>query len=95
MVANRGVRESPPGSRQPLNTLNSNRPLTIQPLSIPLMTLLLTILQPITLMILQHPMLSTIMSLTETAIPNDPLRSILTRFITAADLLRGHTAPKR
>lgn len=53
------------------------------------------IFQPITLMILQQPMLPTIMPLTEPTVPNNPLRALLAVLVRAADLLGRHAAPQR
>ena len=59
------------------------------------MTLLLTVLQPLTLMILQQPVLPAIMSRAEPAVAYDALRSVLALFETAPDLLGRHPAAQR
>ncbi len=84
----------PASAHQPpaLNPLNSNRPLRLQNLLVPLMPLPLTILQPATLMILQHAMFPTIMPVAKTAIPDDALGPLLAVFEGAADFLGGHAA---
>lgn len=67
-----------------LNPLNNHRPLTIQLIRIPFMTLLLTILQSTTPMILQHAMFPAKVSLAEGAVPDDALRGFLAVFECAA-----------
>jgi hypothetical protein len=56
------------------------------------MTLLLTVLQPLTLVILQQPMLPAKMSVAEAAVAYDPLRRVLAHLERAPDLFRGHAA---
>ena len=56
------------------------------------MALLLAILEPGTLMILQHPMLAAEMSLAEGAVAYDALRGFLAIFVRAADFLRRTAA---
>lgn len=74
------------------NSLHNNRPLTRQRLRIPIMTLLLTILQSRTLMILQHAMLATEMALTEGAVADDALRAFSAVFESAFYFFRRHAA---
>ena len=75
-----------------LDPLDNDGALAIQLIRIPLMALLLAVLQPGTLMILQHPMLAAEMSLAEGAIAYDALRRLLAVFVRAADFLRRSAA---
>lgn len=59
------------------------------------MTLLLTVLQPLTLMILQHTMLTAMVTAAKPAVPDNRLRLILAVFERAADLLGRHAATQR
>ena len=56
------------------------------------MALLLAVLQPTTLVILQHAMLAAEMPLAERAIAHDPLGPVLAVFEGAFHLLGGHAA---
>ena len=76
----------------PLNPLDNRRPLGIQLIRIPLMTLLLAVLEPTTPMILQHAMFATEMALTEAAIAHDALRRVLAVLEVASYLLGRHAA---
>ena len=73
--------------------LHSHRPLRIQRIRIPIMALLLTVLQPTTLMILQHAMLAAEMALAERAIAHDPLGAVFAVLEGAFQLLGRHAAP--
>lgn len=59
---------------------------------IPLMALLLTILQPLALVILQQPMLPAEVSVAEAAIAYDALRRVFALLEGTPDLLRRHAA---
>lgn len=59
------------------------------------MALLLAILQTATLMVLQHPMLSAVVPVAETAVPDDSLRRLSTVLVGTSDLLRRHTTKYR
>lgn len=73
------------------DTLDRHRPLTIQSLRIPLMTLLLAVLQSLAFMILQQPMLPAIMPAAEPAVSDDPLRRVFAFLETAPDFLGRHS----
>jgi hypothetical protein len=75
-----------------LHALDSHRPLTIQPLRIPLMALLLTVLEALTLMILEQAMLPAEVACAEPAVPDNALRRVAALFETATDLLGRHSA---
>lgn len=75
-----------------LDPLHSHRPLGIQRIRIPIVTLLLAVLEPAALVILQHPMLAAEMALAEGAVPHYPLRPVLAVLEGAFYLLGGHTA---
>ena len=78
--------------RTELDPLDDNGPLTIQLIRVPLMALLLAVLEPGTLVILQHPMLAAEMSLAEGAVAYDALRRLLAVFVCAADFFRRTAA---
>ena len=61
-----------------LNPPNNHSPLPLQHIPIPLFALPLTILQPTTLVILQHAMFAAKMSLAERTIAYDSLRALRT-----------------
>jgi hypothetical protein len=84
--------ERHPATISSLHALDRHGPLTIQPLRIPLMTLLLAILQALTLMILQQAMLAAEMPTAEAAVAYNPLRRILALLERAPDLLGRHAA---
>ena len=59
------------------------------------MALLLTVLQALALMVLQHTVLTAVVAAAEAAVADDALRRILAVLERAADLLRGHAAAQR
>jgi len=73
------------------NTLYNYRSFRVQLDGIPLMTLFLAILQPSTLVVLQHPMFPTVVSGAEPAVSYYPLCRIFAILEAAADLLGWHT----
>lgn len=75
-----------------LNPLHSHRPLGIQRIRIPIVTLLLAVFQPTALVILQHPMLAAEMALAEGAVAHYPLRAVFAVFEGAFYLLWRHAA---
>ncbi len=75
-----------------LDALNNRRALRIQLNRIPLMTLLLAVLEPTTPMVLQHPVLTAEMALTEPAVAHDPLRRVLAILEVAFYLLGRHAS---
>lgn len=79
-------------SCHPSNALDSNRPLTLQLLLIPLLILLLAVLQARTAVRLQHPVLAAEMAIAEAAVADDPLRRVAAVFETAADFLGASAA---
>jgi hypothetical protein len=79
----------------PLHALDGHRPLTIQPLRIPLMALLFAVLQALALMILKQAMLPAEMARAEPAVADDALRRVAALLGAAPDLLGRHPAAQR
>lgn len=75
-----------------LYPFDHRRSFRIQLDRVPLMTLLLAVLQPTALVVLQHTVLTTEASGTETTIPYYPLRSIFAVFKGTPDFLGWHAA---
>lgn len=78
--------------RTNLNTLDSNCPLAVQLHGVPLVAFLLTILQALTLVVLQHAVLTAVVAAAEAAVTYDALCGVLAVFEGASNLLRGHAA---
>ena len=74
-----------------LNPPHDHSPLGVELIGVTIVTLLLTVLQTTTFVILQHPMLAAVMSITETAVPNNTLRGFLAILMSTSDLLGGPT----
>ena len=77
-----------------LDTLDSERPLAIQLIGIPLMALLLTILQTLALVVLQHAVLTAVMTAAEPAVADNRLCTVFAILERAADLLGRHSTAK-
>lgn len=75
-----------------LDALDGHGPLAVQLICIPLVTLLLAVLQALTLVVLQQPVLAAEMPTTEATVADDALRRVFTILIAAANLLWGHAA---
>jgi len=76
----------------PLDAFDNMRSLSIELCRVPIVGFFLAVFQTITLMVLQQPMLPTIMPLAKPTVTNDSLRTLLTILIRAFHLLGWHTA---
>jgi hypothetical protein len=75
-----------------LDSLNGNRPLAVQLIRVPLMTLLFTVLQALALVVFEHAVLTAVVAIAEAAVADDGLCAVLAVLEGAADLLWGHAA---
>lgn len=77
---------------QNLHALDSDGPLAVELHGIPFVTLLLTVLQALALVVLEHAMLTAVVTAAEAAVAYDALGSVLAGLEGAADLLWGHSS---
>lgn len=78
-----------------LDALDSDRPLAVELVSVPLVALLLAVLQSLALVVFQHAVLAAVVTTAEAAVADDRLRFVLAVLERAADLLGRHSAAQR
>lgn len=74
-----------------LNSLDSDRSLRVQLIRIALVALLFAVLEPIALVVLQHAVLTAVVTATEPAVTDNALCGVLAVLERASDFLGGHS----